>query len=85
MALYDARKAGGHMRRMKAAAYYVENGILDLLLEWASLGYPLEDQVLLLRERGLKTSRGTNFTQPGLTKIIQRAQELGQLPMSVEP
>lgn len=84
MALYDARKAAGQETRRQAATYYVETGILDLLLEWARQGYPLEDQVTMLRERGLKTSRGTNFTQPALTKIIQRAQELKQLPMSVD-
>lgn len=82
MALYDARRNNG--RTAYAADYYQRTGILDRLLEYARLGIVQDEQARLLNEAGLVTARDTKFTQGGLSRIIKRAQELGQLPQTVD-
>jgi hypothetical protein len=84
MALYDARKAVGHAKHLQAADYYQRSGILELLLEWAEKGITQEQQCEMLNDLGYVTCKGTKFSQGGLSRIIKRAQELGQLPLTVE-
>ncbi len=83
MALFDAR-CNNKGRTAYAADYYVRTGILDRILDYSRLGICQEEIARLLDEAGLVTARNTKFTQGGLSRIIKRAQELGQLPLTVD-